>query len=147
LAIRSVLCAEQSLVWAVGDAGGNVPPWAKVALGNDARSDIARDGPVGADQDACPAAAALVWVDSDGAGCRVLPHSAGEAGVDAGRVGAVTTLHRQEEAVAPLHANAGDWPRALLLERLDEVLRGGMGKSAVDLAEAASHANVFVNIH
>jgi hypothetical protein len=53
----------------------------------------------------------------------------------------------QEETVDSLHADAGDWPQALSLERLDEVLRGGMGKSTVDLAEAASHANVFLNIY
>jgi hypothetical protein len=120
---------------------------AKVALGNDARSDIRRDDPVGADQDACPAAAALVWIDRDSAGVGVLAHCAGEAGVDAGRVGAVTTLHRQEETVGSLHADAGHWPRALSLERLDQVLRGGMGKSAVDLAEATSHADAFLNIY
>jgi hypothetical protein len=147
LAIWLVLYADQSLVWAVGDAGGNVPPWAEVALDNDALSDITRDGAIGADEDACPAAAALVWVDRDGAAVRVLVHSAGEAGIDAGRIGAVMTLHRQEEAVASLHADAGNWPRALSLERLDEVSRGGMGKSAVDLAEATSHTNVFVNMH
>ena len=120
---------------------------AKVALGNDARSDIRRDDPVGADQDACPAAAALVRIDRDGATVGVLAHCAGEAGVDAGGIGAVTTLHRQEETVGSLHADAGHWPRAFFLERLDEVLRGGMGKSAVDLAEATSHANVFLDIH
>jgi hypothetical protein len=147
LAVRSDLYTEQSLVWAVGDTGGNVPPRAKVTLGNDAPIDITRDDPITTNQDTCPAAAALLWVDSDGTAFVVLVHSAGQTGVDAGRVRAMTTLHRQEHAVGPLHADPRHWPRLFFLEPLHQVLRGGMGKSAVDLAETASHANLLVHIY
>jgi hypothetical protein len=78
--------------------------------------------------------------------CRIARESAGEAGVDAEGLWAMAALDGQEEVVLPLDAQACQGSRPLSQVSLDDIARAGVLDQAVDLTEAAAHAEVFQGV-
>src|SRR5690606_5945314 len=118
---------------------------AEIALGNDfpARG-IPEDRPVGADQDAGPAAHAALRVTHDGAGGRIPVHGPGDAGLGTVRVLTVPALEGKGDGAGFLHPHPGGGWRGVTLENLNQIVRvRAVGCGTVDFAKVTADT-IFV---
>lgn len=81
------------------------------------------DGAVGTGEDAGPAADAFFFVNGNNAGFRVFGERNGEAGIDAGRLGAVMAAHGKGYRLLFFDADAGKRLRRFAVVGFNEVAR------------------------
>jgi len=100
---------------------------------------VGADGAERAGQDAGPATDAPSFIGDDQTRVGVARQSAGNAGIDTGRFGALEATEREGNRFTGLNAHTrdGTWS---LLESLDDVARGRVLELAVHLAEVTAHA-------
>jgi hypothetical protein len=119
----------------------------KVALNNSFAIQVLTKRPIRASYYARPTANTLFHIYADHAGYRVFVHRAGKTRINTPWLGAMATLNRKGNLYIPLHTHAGQRTWSFFLKCLDEVLRLGLLHLAINLTQATTNADLFLNIY
>jgi hypothetical protein len=119
----------------------------KVALNNSFAIQVLTKRSIRASYYARPTANTLFHINADHASYRVFAHGTGKTRINTPRLVAIATLNGKRNLYIPLHTHAGQRTWRLFLKCLDEVLRLGLLHLTVNLTQATTNADLFLNIY